>query len=83
VAKLIDIIRLGDSTSHGGEVVSASSTMGFNGRAVARRGDEVSCPRHGRNRIIHGDESMTDDGVPIARHGHRSECGCRLISSLI
>jgi uncharacterized Zn-binding protein involved in type VI secretion len=25
---------------------------------------------------------MTDDGVPIARHGHRASCGCRLISSL-
>jgi uncharacterized Zn-binding protein involved in type VI secretion len=25
---------------------------------------------------------MTDHGVPLARHGHRATCGCRLISSL-
>jgi len=81
----MDLIRLGDATDHGGKVISASSTMNFDGRFVARKGDRVSCPLHdiSPNLIIDGDESMMDDGVPIARHGHRAACGCHLISSLI
>lgn len=82
---MIDIIRLGDETDHSGRVVSASDHMEFDGRRVARKGDEVTCPLHDNhpNLIIEGDETMTDDGVPIARHGHRAMCGCRLLSSLI
>jgi uncharacterized Zn-binding protein involved in type VI secretion len=59
--------------------------MFYEGRPVARKGDEVSCPKHdiSPNSIIDGDESMTDDGVPIARHGYRAMCGCRLISRLV
>jgi uncharacterized Zn-binding protein involved in type VI secretion len=80
----MNLIRLGDATDHGGKVISASSSMNFDGRFVARKGDEVSCPLHDirPNLIIEGDESMMDDGLPIARHGHRAMCGCRLISSL-
>lgn len=81
---MTDLIRLGDTTDHGGTVVSASELMEFDGRRVARKGDEVTCPLHdiNPNLIIEGGETMTDDGVPIARHGHRAMCGCRLLSSL-
>ena len=81
----MDLIRLGDDTDHGGKVVSASETMHYDDRAVARRGDRVSCPLHPDvepNLIIEGDETMMDEGIPIARHGHRATCGCHLISSL-
>ncbi|WP_429337904.1 PAAR domain-containing protein [Paraburkholderia atlantica] len=82
---MIDLIRLGDATDHGGTVISASDTMCFDGRYVARKGDEVTCPRHDTrpNLIIDGDEAMLDRGVPIARHGYRAMCGCHLISSLL
>lgn len=82
---MIDLVRLGDATDHGGRVISASPTMTFDGRRVARKGDEVTCPLHDidPNRIVEGDESMMDDGVPVARHGHRAMCGCRLLSSLL
>ncbi|CAG9258350.1 conserved hypothetical protein [Burkholderia diffusa] len=82
---MIDFVLLGDDTDHGGKVITASKTMKFNGRFVARKGDEVSCPRHDikPNLIIDGDEMMTDDGVPVARHGYRAMCGCHLISSLV
>jgi uncharacterized Zn-binding protein involved in type VI secretion len=82
---MINLIRFGDHTDHGGKVITASTTMSFEGRFVARKGDEVSCPKHDikPNVIIDGDESMTDDGVPVARHGYRALCGCRLISSLV
>jgi uncharacterized Zn-binding protein involved in type VI secretion len=82
---MIDLIRFGDDTDHGGKVISASSTMFYESRAVARKGDEISCPKHNikPNLIIDGEESMRDNGVPVARHGYRAMCGCRLISSLI
>jgi uncharacterized Zn-binding protein involved in type VI secretion len=82
---MINFIRLGDATDHGGTVITASNTMLFDGRRVARKGDEVACPKHDihPNLIIDGDETMLDDGVPIARHGYRAMCGCRVISSLV
>jgi uncharacterized Zn-binding protein involved in type VI secretion len=83
---MINLIRLGDETDHGGKVTTASSTMRFDGLFVARKGDEVSCPNHPNvkpNVIEEGDESFTDNGISIARHGHRGTCGCHLISSLV
>lgn len=82
---MMNLIRLDDDTDHGGKVTTASSTMSFEGRYVARKGDHVSCPQHldvSPNVIEEGDTSMTDAGIPIARHGHRATCGCHLISSL-
>jgi uncharacterized Zn-binding protein involved in type VI secretion len=83
---MIDLIRQGDHTDHDGKVITASTTMSFDGKFVARKGDEVSCPKHPDtkpNVILDGDESMTDGGIPIARHGYKATCGCHLISSLI
>jgi uncharacterized Zn-binding protein involved in type VI secretion len=82
---MINLIRLGDDTDHGGKVITASSTMRFDSHFVARKGDEVSCPKHPNvkpNVIEEGDETLTENGAPIARHGHRATCGCGLISSL-
>lgn len=82
---MMNLIRVGDSTDHGGKVETGSLTMKFDGRYVARKGDRVSCLQHSDvspNIIEEGDSSMTDGGIPIARHGHRVTCGCRLISSL-
>jgi uncharacterized Zn-binding protein involved in type VI secretion len=42
----MDLIRFGDATNHGGEVVTASETMRYDGRRVARKGDLVTCPLH-------------------------------------
>ncbi|MCA7962627.1 PAAR domain-containing protein [Burkholderia cenocepacia] len=83
---MINVIRIGDATDHGGNVETGSSSMKFDGRYVARKGDRVSCPQHpdvSPNIIEGGDESMKDNGIPIARHGHRATCGCHLISSLV
>lgn len=81
----IDLIRLGDTTDHGGEVVTASETMCFDGRRVARKGDKVVCKEHPGvvpNVIEEGDETMCDEGIPIARQGHHATCGCSLTSSI-
>ena len=51
---MLQIIRKGDKTSHGGSVLTASETMKFGGIGVARKGDKVSCPvpGHGPTTII-------------------------------
>ncbi|OCG20372.1 MULTISPECIES: PAAR domain-containing protein [unclassified Gilliamella] len=78
------VIRLGDKTSHGGQVISASTKLIVFTKGVARVGDLVSCPitGHGINPIIEGDPLFIEDGKQVAFHGHRSACGCALISSL-
>lgn len=82
---MMNLIRLDDDTDHGGKVITASTSMRFDGRFVARKGDEVSCPLHPDvkpNVILDGDASMMDAGVPIARQGDKATCGCTLLSSL-
>lgn len=45
-----NVIRLGDSTSHGGKVVSCRAThFTVNGIPLACVGDACSCPVHGHN----------------------------------
>ncbi|WP_407642274.1 PAAR domain-containing protein [Caballeronia telluris] len=81
-SSMTSIACVGDSTTHGGFVISGSDTMDVLGRKVARRGDLVSCPLpgHGVNPIIEGSDMIFDNGVPVALHGHRSACGCTLIA---
>ncbi|WP_322063373.1 PAAR domain-containing protein [Paraburkholderia sp. J63] len=83
---MMNLIRLDDELNNGGKVTSASEAMKFDGRKVARKGDRVVCEKHPGvvpNVIEQGDETMRDEGIPIARHEHRTTCGCHVISSLI
>ncbi|MBJ9665392.1 PAAR domain-containing protein [Burkholderia gladioli] len=83
---MINLIPIGDGTDYGGKAETGPQTMKCDGRYLARKGDRVSCPRHPNvspNVIEEGDTSLTDAGVPIARHGHHATCECRLLSSLI
>lgn len=75
------IILVGDPTSHGGAVLTGSPSSSVGGKAIARLGDEVSCPKHGNNKIIEGDASYSIGGIPAALEGHRTECGCTLIAT--
>lgn len=78
------VIRVGDSLSSGGVVLTGADGMQFMQRAVACVGDAVFCPLpgHGSNQIVEGDAGSQYLGRPIALHGHRCACGCTLISSL-
>jgi uncharacterized Zn-binding protein involved in type VI secretion len=78
------VVRLGDKTSHGGIVVSASTSHTVRGIGIARVGDMVACPQagHGQNQIIEGSSTFTIGGRKVALHGHHSACGCALIASL-
>lgn len=77
------IIRLGDATSHGGKVVTASATSFVHGVAVARKGDACICPVSGHSSciIVEGDPTVLIAGVPVAFEGHKTTCGASLISS--
>lgn len=76
-------IVLGDKTSHGGTVVSASGQTTTGGVGVARVGDKVTCPikGHGNNVIVSGDPMLVVDGAPVARDGDKTACGATLIAS--
>jgi uncharacterized Zn-binding protein involved in type VI secretion len=85
----LKIIVVGDTTSHGGRVISGSETHTVDGRRIARLGDLVDCPAaypdgrlHGVNRIIEAHPTFTIGNRRVALHGHRTECGCTLIGSV-
>ena len=77
------VIRLGDQTSHGGKVVSASARMTIDGIPVALWGDHCSCPINGHNNcvICEGEPAALFDGIPVALEGHKTSCGATLIAS--
>jgi len=77
-------ILLGDKTSHGGTVISASQTSDCDGKGIARVGDQVTCPKKGHGKvtvIATGDPTAIIDGRPAARHGDKTACGATLIAS--
>ena len=77
------IIVVGDSTSHGGKVLSGSPTFDIRGKAVVRKGDKVSCPIHGDNTVAEGQENGLIVGTPVALEGHKTGCGSTLIGSVM
>ncbi|MGL4604351.1 MAG: PAAR domain-containing protein [Iodobacter sp.] len=76
-------IRLNDKTSHGGAVISVSSSSKVDGVLLALVGDWVSCPQtgHGVTQILPGEGSFMSDGKQVALDGFHAGCGCTLISS--
>ncbi len=83
------IIVVGDSTSHGGVVISGDATRTIGGMSIARLGDMVNCPLlypnkkpHGVNAIIEGESTYLVKGIPVALHGHKTACGCTLNGSV-
>jgi uncharacterized Zn-binding protein involved in type VI secretion len=85
----LQIIVVGDLTSHGGKVITGSETHTIGDKAIARLGDLVDCPLtypdgrpHGINKIIEAHPAFSVGEERVALHGHRSECGCTLIGSV-
>ena len=78
------VIRLGDSTTHGGRVISVqASHFLVAGVAVACVGDVCSCPLPGHNgcTIVSGSARHRINGVQVAFEDDTTSCGARLISS--
>jgi uncharacterized Zn-binding protein involved in type VI secretion len=74
-------VCLGDATTHGGVVKSASSTFALDGRKVALLHDIVSCPEHGDNRIVECGEGYREGGSNWVVDRCRTECGSEVITS--
>lgn len=70
------VARLGDSTSHGGVIVSGDSKVNVNGKPMARVGDKVSCPKCGDNKIVEGMPDIHGSNSKlIAVIGSKTACG--------
>ncbi len=74
------IIRLGDTSTHGGQVVTSASKWQCEGALIARLGDMLACPLHGINPIIESSETWFCEGAGIAREGDKTLCQAELIS---
>jgi uncharacterized Zn-binding protein involved in type VI secretion len=75
-------IRVGDTTTHGGVVVTGSETFKEDGIPIARKGDKVTCPRCEPHMFViaEGLANCLDHGIPIAVEGHVTTCGAKLIA---
>jgi len=76
-------IVMGDPTSSGGRVITASNRTDIEGMGVARVGDKATCPQmhKGVFSIVEGDSTIIIDGQPVALDGCALACGCRVMSS--
>ena len=74
--------RLGDSSTHGGTIITGASRTFVNGLPVARMGDLHSCPipGHGVTPIITGSLTTITEGKPNARIGDVTGCGATIVT---
>jgi uncharacterized Zn-binding protein involved in type VI secretion len=77
------VIRLGDSTSHGGKVTSACSDFKAMGKPIALAGDMTVCPQcKGTFPIQAASSDRHHHGKAVAYDGDKTACGATLISSI-
>lgn len=77
-----EIIRMGDSTSHGGRVLEGSPLDICMGKQIAFVGHKVQCPKcKGVFPIVEGAPTTTFYGKGVALAGMHTACGAVLIAS--
>ena len=77
-----EIIRQGDSTSHGGTVLEGSITDICHGKPIAYLGHKVHCPKcKGTFPIVEGVLTTSFYGKGVAVAGMKTACGALLIAS--
>jgi uncharacterized Zn-binding protein involved in type VI secretion len=70
------VSRVGDTSDHGGTIITGSPSMIIEGRAVARVTDIFACPIHGNNPIVTSLVMHTqDEGKAVAHIGSKTQCG--------
>jgi uncharacterized Zn-binding protein involved in type VI secretion len=79
---IIGFIVVGDTTSHGGTVITGDPTWTIDGIPVARVGDTVFCPLCQRTTVIVSSRfpTLTDNGMPAAYDQDHTDCGAVLYS---
>lgn len=77
------VIRLGDKTDHGGQVINASSATVVMGKAAAIAADMTHCPQCKGNFAIKPDGAgASHKGRAYAYHDDVTECVAKLITSI-
>jgi uncharacterized Zn-binding protein involved in type VI secretion len=77
------VIRLGDKTTHGGEVTSAATDFTILGKPVAVEGDSTYCPKcKGHFSIQPSGSTRKHHGKQVAYDQDLTACGAKLISSI-
>lgn len=76
------IVRIGDTSDHGGVVISSNATFVSNGKQACVDGDLHQCPQqgHGTTAII-GTASFKSNNRNSIKGGDRAGCGATIISS--
>ncbi|MGH2292930.1 MULTISPECIES: PAAR domain-containing protein [Pseudomonas] len=76
------IVRLDDTTDHGGRVLDSIPHTNLNGKPMAGKGNMVFCPLcKGEFPIVEGSDTHRVNGVPVALDGMKTACGASLIAS--
>ncbi|PBJ26459.1 PAAR motif protein [Pseudomonas sp. ACN8] len=76
------IVRLGDTTDHGGIVTESIPHTNLNGKPMAGKGHMVMCPLcKGPFPIAEGSRTYSVNGIPVALDGMKTTCGATLIAS--
>lgn len=76
------VIRIGDTTTHGGVVLEGFPTMNVMGKLAAGLGHKVSCPKcSGEHVIAEGVTGFMNHGTLVAVDGMFTTCGAQLIAS--
>ncbi|WJN52718.1 PAAR domain-containing protein [Pseudomonas asiatica] len=77
-----NIVRVGDTTDHGGVVIGSIANTNLNGKPMAGKGNMVFCPLcKGEFPIIEGSDTYRVNGVSVALDGMKTACGASLIAS--
>jgi len=75
------IARLGDTSTHGGSIITSASKTYAEGPLAARKTDILACPIHGPNPIVSNvADAVPIEGQPAAKHGSVCACGAVIIS---
>ncbi len=74
--------RLGDSTSHGGAIISGSGDVIIDGMPAGRLGDPHACPLPGHtvNVVASGYTNILINGMPAAAISEICACGASIIT---
>lgn len=77
----LPISCLGDPSTHGGVVITASGFVTINGKRVTVTGDLHSCPIHGHGitGITASSSLLKVNGISVVRQGDFAGCGAAII----
>lgn len=68
-----NVVRLGDTTNHGGRVLEFIPHTNLNGKPMAGKGNLVFCPLcKGELPIIEGSDSYRVNSTPVALDGMKT-----------